>query len=233
MRRVVLMVLSIGVFAALIGGARADQRATSAQDGGAVSGEFQLLAMVHSTDAQDENRLVATPWNGRSDGSFSYRSRPCTANAPVNNLSSNLPSYNGRVSGSRLPSSTRLLPFSFRVLRTRKGTPVLGGTADIVVCQLASGPTPNPDPIPDAQKPRIRIAFKVPYRRHSTESTSYGGTFRIVSGTGRYEDLTGSGTIQGNFFCLGARRCEQRGGAQFDGQVTLQGTYRDPTPNLG
>ncbi len=232
MRRAVLLMLSIGVFAVLIGGARADDRARSAQDGGAVTGEFQLLAMVHSTDAQNENRLVASPWNGSAEGSFSYRSRPCTANAPVNNLSSNLPSYNGRVSGSRLPSSTRILPLSFKVLRTKKGTRVLGATADIVVCQLTSGPTPNPDPVPDAQKPRIRIAFKVPFTRHTSESTSYGGSFRIVSGTGRYEDITGSGTIQGNFFCLGARRCAERGGAQFDGQLTLQGTYRDPTPNL-
>lgn len=232
MKRAIVMVLAAGLFAAPTAGAPAQERARSAQGAGGVKGAFQLLAMVHSTDAQDENRLVATPWNGRSSGSFSYRSRACTANAPVNNLSSNLPSYNGRVTGSRLPSSTRLQPLSFRVLRTRRGTPVIGGTADIVVCQLAPGPTPNPDPIPDARKPKIRISFKVPYTADSAESTTYGGRFRIVSGTGRYKDISGSGTIQGNFFCLGVRRCAQRGGAQFDGQVTLQGTYRDPTPDL-
>jgi hypothetical protein len=223
--------LSVLAFTLLIAGARADNRARSSQ-ADVVRGDFQLLAMVHSTDTQDENRLIESPWNGVNRGNFRYRSRPCTANAPVNNLSSNLPSYNGRVAGSRLPASTRLQPLSFSVLRTKKGKPVLGGTADIVVCQLASGPTANPDPIPDAQKPRIRISFRAPYTRHSSESTSYGGTFKILSGTGRYEDLTGSGTIQGNFFCLGSRRCDQRGGAQFDGQLTLQGTYRDPTPQL-
>lgn len=233
MKRAVIAILSLVVFTALIAGAQAEDRARSAQSGGGgVSGNFQLLAMVHSTDAQNENRLIETPWNGVISGNFRYRSRPCTANAPVNNLSSNLPSYNGRVNGSRLPASTRLQPLSFSVLRTKKGTRVIGGTAEIVVCQLTSGPTANPDPVPDAQKPRIRISFKAPYTRETTESTSYGGSFKILGGTGRYEDLTGSGTIQGNFFCLGARRCEQRGGAQFDGQVTLQGTYQDPTPNL-
>ncbi len=34
--------------------------------------------------------------------------------------------------------------------------------------------------------------------------------------------------------CLGPERCAQRAGnRQLDGQISLQGTYSDPTPQLG
>lgn len=58
----------------------------------------------------------------RAQWLFAYRSIPCSGNAPVNNISSNLTSYNGRVRDSRVPSSTRLHPFRFR---NHRGLPLL------------------------------------------------------------------------------------------------------------
>lgn len=198
-----------------------------------VRGEFNLQAMMHTSTAQFPVLPGVRPWNGtsRTRSAFAYRSIPCTGNAPVNNISSNLPSYNAKVRGSRVPSSTRLRPFRFRVQRTRRGNEMVGRIT-LVVCQLRPGPTPDPDPVSDARKPGIRIAFRAKFRRENVEDLRFDGRFRIRGGTQRYRDLKGSGRIAGYLFCLGPARCAERGRRYLDGQISLQGSYADPTPAL-
>ena len=217
-----------------------------------VSGDFSLIMMVHTLASVPEFNVPATrPWSGESASSatFSYRSIPCTGNAPVNNISSDLPSYNTRVAGSRAPSSLRSHPFEFRIVKTtvktriapkRKGGKVrfktrsfleLRGRITLTVCKLASGPTPNPDPVADAAKPKINVAFKARFVRSTAEAIRWSGTFTLQGGTQRYADLTGSGSIAGYFFCFAAEGCAARGQYQ-DGQFVMHGTYADPTPDL-
>lgn len=214
---------------------QAGDRARDAQSGSReVSGGFNLQAMYHTSTAQFPDLPGANPWDGRSGGPsvFQYSSIPCRGNAPVNNISSNLPSYNARVKGSRVPSSTRLQPLRFRVRQTPRGKEMTGRIT-LTVCQLRSGPTPNPDPVADRDKPKIRIAFRAKFRRENVEDLRYAGTFRILGGTQRYEDLTGSGDIAGYLFCFAPQGCGGTGGKFLDGNVTMQGKYADPTPELG
>ena len=63
-----------------------------------------------------------------------------------------------------------------------------------------------------------------------------GGTFEIVSGTGRFDSLTGAGTLTGQFTCLpstldrnDAKRCTDLG-AFSEAIFQLQGSYLDPAP---
>ena len=125
----------------------------------------------------------------------------------------------------------RAHPFGFRV-RQYKGRWEMQGAATFTVCKLGSGPTPGDDPVPDEAKPKIRIGFRVQFKRENTELVRWTGRFRIEGGTGRYEDLTGSGQISGYFACFGEPGCGT-GGVYRDGQMVLRGTYSDPTPQLG
>lgn len=65
------------------------------------------------------------------------------------------------------------------------------------------------------------------------------GTFAIVSGTGRFDSLTGSGTVTGQFTCLpgtlernDARNCAELG-AFSEAIFQLDGTFADPAPGPG
>lgn len=218
---------------AAVGSAPAQKRASAAQAEGGVKGSFSLVMMVHTVSSTYGTLPDTNAWNGtyRAGSDFRYRSIPCTGNAPVNNLASDLPSYGGRVAGSRLPSSMRAHPFGFRV-RQYKGRWEMQGAVTFTVCKLGSGPTPAGDPVPDEAKPKIRIGFRVQFKRESTEAVRWTGRFRIEGGTGRYEGLTGSGQIAGYFACFGEPGCGD-GGVYRDGQMVLTGTYSDPTPQLG
>lgn len=200
----------------------------------AVAGEFNLVMMVHQRSSTVGQLPGVRAWDGRARPGirYAYRSIPCSGNAPVNNLASDLPSYNGRVSGSRLPASARAHPMAFR-LRKRQGRWEMQGTIRFTVCKQGSGPTPTPDPVPDEAKPKIDVFFRARFKRFNAETVHYTGTFRLIGGTGRYRGLTGSGGISGYFACFGEPGCAASGNSAFqDGQMTLQGTYRDPTPQL-
>jgi hypothetical protein len=230
-RRIPLMVF--GSAATALVAALVWSVASLAQGRTGVNGRFSLMMMSHTSS--DAGPLPGVnPWNGSRQPSsqrFAYRSIPCSGPAPVNNISSDLPSYNARVSGSRVPSSVRAHPFSFRVVRARGGGSEMRGAITFTVCKLASGATPTPDPIPDAQKPKIRVAFRATFAKTSVEEVHYSGTFRLIGGTGRYRDLTGAGRIEGYLFCFAPEGCRP-GGKLLDEQYTLQGNFRDPTPQL-
>lgn len=231
MKRTATLVLTMAMLVAVLIGSSQTGGTAQAQSEGPARGDFSLQAMAHTSTAQFPTLFNVKPWDGTSLGRFSYRSIPCSGNAPVNNISSNLPSYNTRVGESRAPSSTRLHNLSFRVARTKNGTEMLGRTS-IVVCQLKSGPTANPDPVSDEVKPRIRVTWRAKFVRDNAESLSFRGTFKLVGGTQRYEDIAGAGTIAGYLFCFAPEGCAGSGGRFLDAQVSMQGNYQDPTPQL-
>jgi hypothetical protein len=193
-----------------------------------IRGGFSLVQMVHTSSATFGQLPGVSPWSGQRRGTFGYRSIPCSGNAPVNNLSSDLPSYNTRIRGSRVPASVRSHPFRFQVRGNR-----MRGRITLVVCKLAAGPTAQNDPVPDAQKPKIRVRFVARWVRHTAQEISFRGSFRLVGGTQRYAGLTGTGQIAGYFACFESSAgpgCQD--GRYLDGQYTMQGRYRDPTPRL-
>lgn len=205
----------------------------AAQRGG-VKGKFSLIMMVHTSSGGFGNLPGVNPWSGnrRSRARHAYRSIPCTGNAPVNNISSDLPSYNNRVRGSRVPSSMRAHPFAFRLRRARAGRRRMVGSINFTVCKLGGGPNANPDHVPDERKPRIRVRFHATPRRINAETLHFDGTFRLRGGTQRYRGLRGSGTIAGYLFCFNPAGCAATGGRYLDGQFAMQGNYADRTPRL-
>ena len=189
----------------------------------AVDGSFGLAAMVHTVDWP--NNADVLPWDGKSGGEFIYRAIPCSGNAPMNNISSNLPTYNSLIPGSRSPASTRSHPFRFSV---RDGKMI--GTIQLTVCKL--GPGPTKDEVADASRPRVNISFQADASRRSGEETVFSGNFKIVGGTGRYEKLGGEGTIRGYFMCFDPKGCPEGNKGYFrDMQYVLEGRFSDPTFN--
>lgn len=185
----------------------------------AVEGAFGLAAMVHTPDWP--NNPEVQPWDGESEGEFVYSSIACSGNAPMNNISSNLPTYNSLIPGSRSPASTRSHPFRFTY---ENGA--MTGTINLTVCKL--GPGPADDGREDAERDRIDIEFTATADRRSGEETIFGGDFTIASGTGRYAELEGSGTIRGYFMCFDPRGCKEGNEGQFrDMQYVLEGTFSD------
>lgn len=192
----------------------------------AMAGDFSLMAMVHTTQYQDADLVMQdpNPWDGSAArGPYRYASIACTGNAPVNNISTNLTTYNSRLPESRSPASTRNHPFEFVV----QG-PTLRGSVVLTACQQGPGATESPDPVPDGRKDKIFLNWTATYERTSPEEVSWSGRFAITGGTGIYEDLTGRGAVSGYFFCFADEGCESLGEFR-DAQYTMTGTYRDPT----
>lgn len=184
-----------------------------------VSGDFVLQAMAHTPD-WPHNKAV-NPWDGRSDGEFRYTAIPCKGNAPLNNISSNLPTYGTRIPGSRSPASTRAHPIEFSVSGDQ-----IRGKIDFTVCKLAPGPVT--DEQADAERDKIIVTFQALHSRQTSEESDWKGTFEIVGGTGRYANLTGQGSIQGYFFCYDPKGCSANDARLRDLQFTLNGAYVDP-----
>lgn len=231
----VCLALTVGVSAPHADSAAKD-RAAGAQAAGErpAHGRFSLIMMVHTNASAGSFNVPTEPWNGElKDGAlYTYRSIACTGNAPVNNISSDLPSYNTRVAGGRAPSSMRAHPLYMRLVKTKSGW-VIRGLIEFTVCHLKPGPTRTDDPVADSDKPKIRMRYTAQFARSTQESIRWQGTFKIVGGTQRYEDLQGSGSIAGYFFCFQPEGCAANGGDYADGQFVMHGTYRDPTPQLG
>lgn len=200
-----------------------------------VRGTFTLMAMVHSSGINENPTLLeTTPWPVTTPGgSFSYSAIPCRGNAPVNNISTNLVTYNSRLPGSRSPASTRSAPLEFTAVeRGRTGDQgLLTGDLTLVVCKLRPGPTSGDDQTPDLERDKVFFHWRAQFDQTSPDEVRWSGVFRIIGGTGVYEDLQGSGTIEGYFTCLPQNAPEgcQPLGVLSDGQYTMQGRYRDPT----
>ena len=197
-------------------------------------GEFSVIEMVHTQNSSFGNLPGVNAWDGvkRAGTLYRYRGIPCTGNAPVNNIASDLPSYGGRVPGSRAPSSLRAHPFSFD-LRKRNGRWQMRGRITFTVCQVKPGPVPESDPRRDEDREKILVTFRARSSRVNAEVVNWSGRFRLRGGTGRYEGLSGSGDIAGYFFCFNPRGCRATGGNYLDGQFVMHGTYADRSPLLG
>lgn len=193
------------------------------------SDRFNLIGMAHTSPATPGGlpiEVKTTPWDGTSTGGpYSYASAPCSANAPINNVSTNLVSFNTRLKGSRSPASTRLHPVQFEVLSNDNGSGELRGTIDLTVCQPRFGVTPPGKE--DTARDRITFTFTATFTQPTKEETTWGGEFQIKDATGVYQGIRGSGRIAGYFMCLGPERCAQRGGFR-DAQVAMIGSYDPP-----
>ena len=84
-------------------------------------GYFSAVLMVHTPDWPAATDVK--PWDGFTDGTFTYRSIPCSGNAPVNNISTDLTTYNTQIPGSRVPASTRAHPLEFTVQAGKPSPP--------------------------------------------------------------------------------------------------------------
>jgi len=210
------------------------QCATAPAQARTARGDFSLIEMIHTQNSSFGNLPGVNPWNGRRRAGtlFRYRGIPCTGNAPVNNIASDLPSYGGRVPGSRAPSSMRAHPFSF-VLRKRDGRWRLYGRIVFTVCQVKPGPVPASDPRRDEDREKIVVTFRARSNRVNAEVVNWAGRFNLRGGTGRYAGLRGRGDIAGYFFCFNPQGCRATGGNYLDGQFVMHGTYADPSPLLG
>lgn len=205
-------------------GVEADQVTGAVGGGGeqAREGTFCLFAMVHTLGfvAPDGTRDTV-PWDGRTPGGpFSYASKPCSAEAPVNNVSSDLPVLGGVLEHGRVPASTRTHPLRFAVSRA-SGATVLRGTISLVVCQL--GPGSTTEAVADVDRPRIEVTWRAPAQRCGARLVTFQGTFAVMGGTGPYRSLQGAGDIGGYFYTADP---EAPAGVLLDAQYGLLGRYR-------
>lgn len=208
--------------------AQSDETASATEAAGADGGEsggepFSLVHMSH-TFADD-----AHAWDGSSDdGTYTYISAPCNFDAPVNNNATNLPTFNARMEGTSSPASTRFQPLEFEVTPGEDGAGELQGTIRMTVCQLERGPTPEDDPVPDAEKDHISFDFNANYQQTSDEEVAWDGTFDITGGSGTYEELTGSGELSGYFTCAFTPDDCADTGEFSDLQLVMIGRYEHP-----
>jgi hypothetical protein len=197
-----------------------------------VRGSFSLVAMAHTTPyaGADLEEQQPNPWDGgvEGEGPYRYAAIPCTGDAPVNNISGDLPTFNALVPGSRVPASTRAHPLEFTVTEGDDGEMQLEGTLELTVCQLRPGVTPDPDPVPDPEKDRISVEWTAQAVEAAEETVVWQGPLEIVGGTGRYEQLRGEGTIAGYFFCFAPEGCAELDEFR-DVQFTMSGSYTAPT----
>ena len=183
-------------------------------------GSFGLVAMAHTEDWP--NNAQVKPWDGKSNGEFAYRSIPCSGNAPINNNSSNLPTYSGMIPASHSPASTRNHPFKFTAENGK-----MTGSITLTVCQLEPGSVT--DARPDTERDRIEIAFTADAKASTAEETTFAGAFNIRGGTGRYVKLAGSGSIRGYLICFDPEGCVKGNkGMLRDLQYVMEGTFNDP-----
>lgn len=200
-----------------------------------IQGAFSMIVMAHTTSfagTEVGQEQQPNPWDGSTDGGpYRYAAIPCNEDAPLNNISGDLPTFNTLVEGSRVPASTRAHPLEFSVSEGEGGTMQIEGTLQLTVCQLRPGVTPDPDPVPDAEKHKIRFDWTAQAEEGTAETIVWRGSFDIVGGTGPYEDLQGGGDLSGYFFCFAPEGCEEIGEYR-DVQFVMSGTYEVPSDAL-
>lgn len=242
----VFLVLGLLAATACQQGAREDSPDEETGSTGQRDGDpFSLMAMVHSPPQADPRPNAPGPpvptvkWDGRKEGGpFSYSSVRCIDPAPINDVSTNLTTFNGRIPESFSPASIRLQPVEFRV--TKGGdSGRIEGTINLVACGLSSGrfsrvgEDPAAAEAPDDKRDKITFSWGANYKRvgyaglsPNASEAAWVGEFSIIGGTGRYQGIQGSGHISGSFLCLEGGGCSQP--EYTDGQVVMVGTYKAP-----
>jgi len=205
-----LGILGVALLApfAVVGPATAQQN--ESQPAGA-SGGFSLTVHSHS----EGDLLFGTdplPFPiPHGSTSFTYSSRACNQSAPFNDVALDFsPDYPGlddpapvrhKVEGSAQDG--------------KRGT--VTGTITTILCESGA-----------ETKNTITTSFTGKLRQASDDQVPVTGTYQITGGTGMFQDITGHGSITGQFECLGPETCVETGELT-DAVFRLKGSYADPT----
>ncbi|MDP8927493.1 MAG: hypothetical protein M3O70_02670 [Actinomycetota bacterium] len=188
-------------------------------------GGFQMSVHAHSSETDgpsgaetlfETDPLPAPVPEGTTD--FSYSAIPCSKQAPFNDTALN---FNPNPYPIPDPAPVRFL-IEGTVIDGETGT--VEGTITTILCQES-----------EESEHTFITEFQGRYRQVSDNELRFTGTYRIVRGTGMFEDLTGQGSIKGSFTCLDpilererAENCEDLGFFS-DFVARLRGSFTDPT----
>ncbi len=218
--------------------ASAGSKAKSADD---ARGGIKMTIHTHSAnDPMSPSLLFPSDrlsYNFAEGESFSYSSRPCGASAPFNDLGLNFtPDYPGVDDDADGTAPVRhRIQGTITDINDDKGR--VEGTITTVLCVRQGATQTESEHV-------IVTDYWAKFRRVSNDEVRISGRFRIspTRSTGTFEDLTGHGSLQGSFTCLGPATCQQLGHftdfVGFRGDPTagpgeikpgLVGSYRDPT----
>ena len=218
--------LTLGLVSSLVlvAPAGAQQQAPSRN---VVRGSFSLSVHTHSSQfggPSGPGTLFETdplPFRpGRSD--FSYSAIPCNRPAPFNDQALVFqPGYPGLAS----PAAVRHFVQGTLTPTTRSGDRgIVRGNITTILCLDGM-----------LQEDRIFLTFHGRYTRTSDNEVVLTGTFRIAGGTGRFADLSGGGSMEGQFTCLPPILQRERAtncadlGVFSDSVIRLRGSFLDTT----
>lgn len=198
--------------------------AQTTQDG--ASGGMSLTVHTHSSQfggPGGSGTMVATdpidfPREQR-EGSFSYSSISCATPAPFNDRALN---FNPDYPGIKDPAPVRhVVEGTITEFSGRTGT--AEGTITTFLCEDGE------------ETDQIITSFEGRVRETSDNQMRFIGTYEITGGTGRFSDLSGMGSMTGEFTCLpkilereDAASCAELG-VFSDAIFRLKGQYSDPT----
>ena len=219
-----LGILALGLVTPLL----ASTPAWAQQRGGAAAGgTISMSVHTHSSEfggpSGPGTLFETTPLPfPPSRGSFSYSSIPCERPAPFNDTALVFdPGYPG------VPSPAAVRHFIQGTLTPTGRSAdqgIVSGTITTILCQ-------NRVQQPD----RMFFAFRGRYRLASDNQVVITGTFRLTGGEGRFADMRGAGSLEGELTCLppilqreGAANCAELG-AFSDAIFQLGGRFLDPT----
>jgi hypothetical protein len=186
-----------------------------------VSGRFTFRPHTHTsglTPSGDPTLVATDPAPVPLDeGTFTYSSLSCEDPAPFNDVSLD---FNPSYPGIDDPASTRSV-IEITVVDAEAGT--VEGTVTTFLCENGQ------------ETDQIVYAFEGTTTAVSDNQAALVGTFEVVSGTGPFADLEGSGRLRGALTCLqpvleqaGAESCADLG-FYSDAVMTLRGQFSDPT----
>ncbi|HEX2275154.1 MAG TPA: hypothetical protein VHG90_14900 [Acidimicrobiales bacterium] len=155
-------------------------------------------------------------------GEFSYSSIPCERPAPFNDTAL---VFQTGYPGVPSPAAVRhFIEGTLTPTGRSANQGIVRGTITTILCE-------NRVQQPD----RMFFAFHGRYRLVSDNQIVLTGTFRLVGGEGRFADMRGGGSLEGEITCLppilqreGAANCAELG-AFSDAILRLVGGFVDPT----
>ncbi len=210
-----------------IAGSASAQTASAAPAGG----EFIMSIHTHS-DQMPPLRfgpVQQLPFNATAGSTFLYSSRRCEDPAPYNDV--------GLVMNPDVGGLTSPLRVRHRVRGTVTAGNAEAGTVEgdttSVRCLAPSPAVGAPGTGGPETADAIHTTYRAEYRRESANVLRFVGSFTITGGEGTFAGITGGGTFEGAFVCLGALRfpatqptCEQRG--HYTDFTTLRGNLIAP-----
>ncbi len=209
--RKTLLFLAVSLCASLVSVAPVSGQPESRRE---ARGGFSMTVHTHSTPGTlFPTKRLEIPYE--EGDTFAYSSIPCNRRAPFNDVALN---FNPDYPGLQDPAPVRHL-FEGTVTRTNpsgtRGT--IEGTLTTILCE--NGQETNDT---------ITFAYRGRFVRVSDDELRVTGSYEIIGGTGRFEDLEGRGSITGSLTCLGPATCADLGYFG-DAVFRLRGNYSDPT----